>query len=200
MEYSSLVIAYSLYVVATVGTPGPNNVMIAASGANFGIKRSVPHVLGICLGFIFMMIVIGLGLGQVFVLYPIIHDVLRYVGAGFLLFLAYKIATSKKMDNKLENVGTPLTFMQAALFQWVNPKAWVMNIGAISTFLAVDGNKLIELSILSAVNFVVALPLIFGWCLFGREIGKFLKSDRAFMIFNYSMGGLLVVTILTLFV
>lgn len=199
MEYSGLIFGYAAYVLATVGTPGPNNVMIIASGANFGVKRSLPHIFGIGLGFIFMQVLVGLGLGQVFISYPIVHDILRYVGAAFLLYLAYKIATSKNNIGKGEAVGTPMTFVQAAAFQWVNPKAWVMVIGAIASFISVDGDKFIELGIMIVVNLFVSLPLIFGWCLFGLAIGKILKSDRAFKIFNYGMATLLVLTIITLF-
>lgn len=199
MEYSSLIVSYAVYVLATVGTPGPNNIMLASSGANFGLRRSVPHVLGVGLGFMFMLVVVGFGLGQVFVSYPIIHDVLRYVGAVFLLYLAFKIATSKNKSTKGEGTGKPLTFIQAAAFQWVNPKAWVMVVGAIATFISVDGDKFIELGIMVLVNVVVGFPLIFGWCLFGQEIGRFLKSESAFKIFNYTMGGLLALSVITLF-
>lgn len=199
MEYSGLVFGYAAYVVATVGTPGPNNIMIIASGANFGIKRSLPHVFGIGLGFIFMQVMVGLGLGQVFISYPVVHDILRYVGAAFLLYLAYKIATSKNNMGKQTAVGSPFTFLQAAAFQWVNPKAWVMIIGAIASFISIDGDTFTELGIMILVNLFVSLPLIFGWCLFGLAIGRILKSDRAFKIFNYSMAGLLVLTIITLF-
>lgn len=199
MEYSSLIIGYAFYVLATVGTPGPNNIMLASSGANFGIRRTVPHVLGVGLGFMFMLVVVGFGLGQVFISYPIIHDVLRYVGAAFLLYLAFKIATSKNTNAKGETTGTPFTFIQAAAFQWVNPKAWVMVVGAIATFISIGGDKYTELTIMVLVNIVVGFPLIFGWALFGQEIGKFLKSEKAFKIFNYIMAALLAVSVLALF-
>ena len=152
------------------------------------------------MGFIFMLLVIGMGLGKLFTLYPIVHDVLRYVGAAFLLYLAYKIATSKNTSSNAKEAGKPFSFIQAAAFQWVNPKAWVMNIGAVTSFISIGGDKFAELSIMVILNLTVALALIFGWCLFGREIGKLLKSDRAFKIFNYSMAGLLVATVFTIFV
>lgn len=199
MEYSGLIFSYAAYVLATVGTPGPNNIMIIASGANFGIRRSLPHIFGIGLGFIFMQVLVGLGLGQVFILYPIVHDILRYVGAAFLLYLAYKIATSKNNIQQGDATGEPMTFIQAASFQWVNPKAWVMVIGAIASFISVDGDKFTELGIIITVNLLVSLPLIFGWCLFGLGIGRLLKSDKAFKLFNYGMATLLVLTIITLF-
>ncbi|MCJ8324664.1 MAG: LysE family translocator [Rhizobiales bacterium] len=199
MEYSSLIFGYAFYVLATVGTPGPNNIMLASSGANFGFKRSIPHALGVNLGFVFMLVMVGLGLGQIFVTYPIIHDIMRFVGAAFLLYLAFKIATSKSKSATGKSTSSPLTFIQAAAFQWVNPKAWVMIIGAIATFISIGGDKFTELGIMVLVNFCVGLPLIFAWCLFGREIGRFLKSERAFLIFNYIMASLLAISVLTLF-
>lgn len=199
MEYSSLIFSYAFYVLATVGTPGPNNIMLAASGANFGFKRTIPHALGVGIGFVFMLVLVGLGLGQLFINYPIIHDVMRYVGAAFLLYLAFKIATSKNKSSKGKSTAVPLTFLQAAAFQWVNPKAWVMVIGAIATFISIGGDKFTELTIMVVVNLCIALPLVFGWSLFGQEIGRFLKSERAFLIFNYAMAGLLVVSVFTLF-
>lgn len=199
MEYSSLIIGYALFVLATVGTPGPNVVMIAASGANFGIRRSMPHIWGITFGFLFMMALVGLGLGQIFMLYPIIHDILRYVGAAFMLYLAFKIATSKNNLGKGEVAGSPMTFLHASAFQWVNPKAWVMIISAVAQFLTIGGDKFTELSLIVVVHLVVSIPLTFGWCLFGVGIGKILKTDFSFKVFNYIMASLLILTIITLF-
>lgn len=200
MDYLNLILSYALFVLATVGTPGPNVVMIAASGANFGIKRSVPHIMGVVFGFIFMLGLVGAGLGQIFELYPLIHDVLRYVGAGFMLYLAYKIATAQNNMQNGKAVGKPLTFVQASAFQWVNPKAWVMIIGAVAQFLTVGGDNFIELTIIVMVHLIVSLPMTFAWCLFGREIGKLLKSELAFRVFNYVMASLLVIAIFTLFI
>uniref|UniRef100_A0A2A4Z0Z1 Lysine transporter LysE n=1 Tax=OCS116 cluster bacterium TaxID=2030921 RepID=A0A2A4Z0Z1_9PROT len=199
MDHLDLVLTYALFVLATVGTPGPNVVMIAASGANFGIKRSIPHIMGVVFGFIFMMALVGAGLGQIFDLYPFIHDILRYIGAAFMLYLAYKIATAKNNMQNGKAVGKPLTFIQASAFQWVNPKAWVMIIGAVAQFLTVGGDKFTELSIIITVHLIVSLPMTFAWCLFGREIGRLLKSELAFRVFNYIMASLLVIAIFTLF-
>ena len=200
MDYLNLILSYTLFVLATVGTPGPNVVMITASGANFGIKRSTPHIMGVVFGFIFMMALVGAGLGQIFDLYPMIHDVLRYIGAAFMLYLAYKIATAKNNMQNGKVAGKPLTFIQASAFQWVNPKAWVMIIGAVAQFLTVGGDKFAELAIIVTVHFLVSLPMTFAWCLFGREIGKLLKSELAFRVFNYAMASLLVIAIFTLFI
>lgn len=201
MEYSSLIIGYAGYVFATVGTPGPNNIMVASSGANYGLKRSIPHIMGINQGFIFMLLVMGFGLGSIFTTYPIIHTILQYLSIGFLLYLAFKIATSKRSNNLGGSEGKPFGFMQAAAFQWVNPKAWAMNVTAVTLYVSLDGvERYYELFYMVLINMVVGLPLVICWCLFGREIGKLLKSEKAFMIFNYGMAGLLVVTVFMLFI
>lgn len=159
----------------------------------------MPHILGIAVGIIIVLAFIGVGLGQVFELYPQSQDVLRYIGAAFLLYLAYKIATAKNNLNDDKNVGQPMPPLQAALLQAVNPKVWVVMIGAIGTFISKDGNKYLEIALMMATYVAVSLPIQFGWCLFGREIGRFLKSERAFKIFNYGMAALLVSSIIALF-
>lgn len=173
---------------------------MVASGANFGIKRTIPHILGIGVGIIIVLAFIGIGLGQVFELYPKSQDVLRYIGASFLLYLAYKIATASHKLNDDRHIKKPMAPLQAALLQWVNPKVWVVMIGAIGSFISVGGNKYIEIAIMAITYLAVSLPLQFLWCLFGRELGRFLKSERAFRIFNYSMAALLLSSIVALFV
>lgn len=200
MQYWDLIITYSVFVFATSGTPGPNNIMVAASGANFGIRATLPHVFGIRVGLLVMMLVVGLGFGELFETYPYIHNIMRYIGIGFMLYLAYKIALTKRTNPDDVRKSKPLSFTYASLFQWVNPKAWITLIGAIVTFIPADGDKVTVMAIMLIVHFIVGLPATFAWCLFGREIGRLLKSDRAFHLFNYSMAGLLVLTVFTLFV
>lgn len=199
IDYSNFIISFAIYTFATTATPGPNTVMVVASGANFGIRRTIPHILGIAFGIIVVLAFIGIGLGQMFEIYPKSQDVMRLVGAVFLLYLAFKIATAKNNLNDNKQVGEPMQPVQAALLQSVNPKVWVVMIGAISTFITVDGNKYLEIAVMMATYVAVSLPIQFGWCLFGREIGRFLKSERSFRIFNYCMASLLIVTVITLF-
>lgn len=169
-----------------------------ASGANFGIRRTIPHILGIGVGIIIVLAFIGIGLGQMFERYPIAQDYLRYIGAVFLVYLAFKIATaSHKLDDD-KQIKKPMPPLQAALLQWVNPKVWVVMIGAIGSFVSVGGNKYVEISIMAATYLTISLPLQFAWCLFGREIGRLLKSDRAFRIFNYCMAALLLSSVAAL--
>lgn len=198
MNYLDLIITYSVFVFATSGTPGPNNIMLAASGANFGVRATLPHVLGVRIGLSAMMFLVGLGLGQIFETYPTIHVVMRYIGVAFMLYLAVKIAMTKRSSANRKT--KPMSFIYAVLFQWVNPKAWITLISAIVTFIPSDGNKIGILTLLIVVHFIVGFPTTLAWAVFGREIGRFLKSDRAFAIFNYTMAGLLVLTVFTLFI
>lgn len=198
IDYSNFIISFAIYTFATTATPGPNTVMLVASGANFGIRRTIPHILGIAFGIIMVLALIGIGLGQMFELYPQSQTIIRYVGATFLLYLAYKIATAKNNLNDDQQIGRPMSPVQAALLQSVNPKVWVVMIGAIGSFVTIGGNKYLEIGLMMATYVAVSLPIQFGWCLFGREIGRFLKSDRAFRVFNFSMAGLLLITVITL--
>ena len=131
-----LAAAFIVFAVATLFTPGPNNIMLMASGLNFGLSRTVPHGFGVPLGFGFMVLVVGFGLGAFFAAFPIAYQVLKYVGAAYLLYLAWRIATAAGVHN--ENArARPFTFFQAAAFQWVNAKAWVMAIGAVTAYAGI---------------------------------------------------------------
>ena len=133
-----LLLALAAYAFVTSITPGPNNTMLLASGANFGFWPTVPHLFGINLGFSAMVLAVGLGAGSVFAAFPLLHTVLRWGGTAYLCYLAWKIANSGEMDAD-GHKATPMTFLQAAAFQWVNPKAWIMAIGAIATYMPSDG-------------------------------------------------------------
>ena len=126
---TSLLSAFVLFAFVSSITPGPNNTMLLASGVNFGFRRSMPHALGISIGFMLLVICVGLGLGEVFKLFPWAYTLLRYVGAAYLLYLAWKIANAGGMSDNPDEHGKPMTFLGAAAFQWVNPKAWIMALG-----------------------------------------------------------------------
>lgn len=132
-----LVFAIALFAFSSGITPGPNNIMLMTSGVNFGIRLSLPHLAGICIGFPCMVLAIGLGLSAVFQAYPLLHLIIKYVGIAYLLYLAWLIAnSSSRMEGK--QTAKPLSFVQAAAFQWVNPKGWIMAVGAIATFTVMD--------------------------------------------------------------
>lgn len=189
------IIPLIIFCTTAVFTPGPNNVMLTASGVNFGFGRTVPHILGIAIGFALMNLLVGLGLGSVFETYPQIHKVLKYVGMAYLVYLAWKIATSGEAKG-VKARAKPFTFLQAAAFQWVNPKAWAIAVGAVATFTTLRGDLLVEVVVMSLVFFLVTFPSASIWTVFGLFIGRFLHTPGRLKAFNWFMAGLLVVSII----
>ena len=171
------------------GTPGPNNLMLLASGANFGFKRTLPHMLGISLGHSFMVFIIGLGLAQAFHQFPMLQTILTFVSIAYMLWLAWKIAHSAPPKHG-KAAGQPFTFLQAAAFQWVNPKAVIMAISAQTNYAQSDtwlAALMVGLGFLM-VNF----PAITIWAWMGTEVRRLLTNPRRLTIFNWSMATLLV--------
>ncbi len=184
----------TLFVLAMSITPGPNVLMVAASAANFGVRPTVPHMLGISLGFPAMVFAVGAGLSGVFHAYPQLHLALKYVGAAYMLFLAWKIAIAGQAEGRGAK-PTPITLIQAALFQWVNPKAWIAALGAIATYTTLGGNLLLESTVIAALFAAVSLPCLFVWAAMGAGIGRFLEAPRARLAFNLTMAALLVASL-----
>ncbi len=190
-----LAIIYPLAVVsfATSITPGPNNIMLLASGANYGYVRTLPHILGVNIGYNGLILLSGLGLGAIFAKYPILQDGLRLVGSGYLLYLAWRVL--KAGNPKTNDKAKPFRFYEAVLFQFVNPKALVLAITIIAAFT--DSNNPLFLQLL--VIFSVTLPLSFfvssAWALFGVAIANFLQNERNLKIFNATMAAALVISI-----
>ncbi len=185
----------TLFVFAFVTsiTPGPNNLMLLASGVNFGFRRTVPHVLGISFGFALMLVLIGLGLGKVFETYPPLYTVLEAVGAIYMLYLAWKIATSGPVGEGTSR-GSPMNFAQAAAFQWVNPKAWVVSVAANTTY-ALPHDAWWPPLVLAAVYTVVGTPSVAVWLLFGTGLKALLTRPAILKGFNIAMAALLVLSL-----
>lgn len=192
-----LLLAFVLFAFATAGTPGPNNMMLLASGANFGFRRTVMHILGISSGLGFMVLAMGLGLGSVFKSYPVLHEILRWVGAAYMLWLAWKIGTSSTVSDK--DLGKPMTFLQAAAFQWVNPKAWAMALGAVTTY-APEGGSWLVIPLLAGTFMLVGAPCSAAWAGFGQGLRPFLDKPAVLRTFNVVMALLLVVSLYPLVV
>lgn len=191
---AELLLAFVAFALVTSITPGPNNMMLLASGVNFGIRRSLPHMLGISLGFMVLVIAVGMGLGQLFERLPVLHEVLRYAGAAYLLYLAWKIAQSGTPQGRDTPNAKPFTFLQAAAFQWVNPKAWIMAIGAITTYTPHEGfftNVLLIAALFALVN----CPSVGLWTVAGSLLRKWLDNPRALRAFNIGMALLLVASL-----
>lgn len=195
----TLVLAIFLFAFSATFTPGPNNIMLTASGANFGFRRSMPHILGISVGFPLMVGAIGLGFGVVFQTYPMLHLVLKYIGAAYLCWLAWRIMNAHRTDDQ-SGGGAPLTFLQAAAFQWVNPKAWIMAVSAVSTYTSVGGNHLLEVTVITLLFAFVSFPSTAVWTLAGVGLSRILDSGAKIRTFNIVMGLVLIASIVPIVV
>ncbi|MGI9280336.1 MAG: LysE family translocator [Endozoicomonas sp.] len=172
-----------------------NNVMIMTSGMNHGTRQSLPHFLGICLGFPLMVLFVGLGLGTVFDLFPALHDIIKVLGVAYLLYLSWIIAKSAPAD--LNGAKTkPLTFLQSALFQWVNPKAWIMATGAIAAYTTVSDAVFQQVLVIALAFFVASIPCVGAWLFFGVRLKKVLQQPSYQRAFNITMALLLVASII----
>lgn len=184
-----------IFAVSATVTPGPNNIMIMTSGLNYGVKNSIPHLLGICFGFPVMVIIVGSGFSVIFEKYPLINDVIKIFGVLYLLYLAWLIASSSPVSLEGEN-AKPLGFTQAALFQWVNPKAWVVATGAITAYTTMSSDFFAQVIYIALAFLIVAIPSLSIWLIFGVGIKRYLKSASHQKIFNLSMALLLVCSVL----
>lgn len=188
-----LFIALAAFAFATVASPGPNNLMLMASGANYGLRRSLPHMTGIGLGFPAMVVLVGLGVMQVFEAWPPARDLLRAACASFLLWLAWKIATAAP-PGQAKAQGRPLRFWQAAAFQWVNPKAWTMALSAITLYA--PGRDLPAVLWVAGVYVAVSVLSTTLWTLAGTQIARLLTSPTRLRAFNWGMALALIAAVL----
>lgn len=187
-------ISFLIYSFVTSITPGPNNVMSAASGVNFGLKRSIPHILGVGFGFGFMVAIVGLGIGSLLSSQPLVYETLKLIGIGYLLYLAYKIFKISSVDASAKQ-GTPITFLQAALFQWVNPKAWIMAMGAVTAYLSSE-SALYWYAIVGVVYGIFAITCTGTWAWIGQKLQALIDKPKKLQLFNAAMAGLLVMSII----
>ena len=190
MSYEIL-IALIGFAFASSITPGPNNLMLMASGANYGLRRTVPHMLGISLGHAFMVVMVGVVLLRVFETYPVLNTVLKVLSATYMIWLAWKIANAVPPEAKKVE-GKPFTFLQAAAFQWVNPKAWFMAITAVSVYAPKDQGALIGSLLVAVVFSATNLPSVTVWAWMGVQVRRWLGTARRLRIFNVTMAVLLV--------
>lgn len=190
---STALLPLALFAFVSSITPGPNNVMLTASGATFGYRRTLPHMLGISAGVALMLLLVGAGMGTVFEARPALYTTLKYVGAAYLLYLAWRIARAGGVDGAAAR-SKPFTFLEAAAFQWVNPKAWIMAVGIVATYTPHEGffkNLIVATLVLSIVNF----PSISVWTLFGSALRRLLRQPKSVQRFNIGMALLLVTSL-----
>lgn len=187
-----ILLALAAFAFVSSITPGPNNLMLMASGANFGFIRTIPHMLGVGLGFVFMVVVVGAGLAQVFDAYPVSYTVLKVVSIVYLTYLAWKIANAAPIKRG-EAAGTPMTFLQAAAFQWVNPKAWAMALTAISAYT--PDTTPAAIALVAVVFGAINLPSVSLWTVMGQQMARVLTNPVRLSVFNWTMAALLIASL-----
>ncbi|WP_339768364.1 LysE family translocator [uncultured Pseudosulfitobacter sp.] len=187
-----ILLALAAFAFVSSITPGPNNLMLMASGANFGFLRTVPHMLGVGLGFVFMVLVVGAGLAQVFNAYPVSYTALKVISILYLTYLAWKIATAAPIKRG-DAVGTPMTFLQAAAFQWVNPKAWAMALTAISAYT--PDTTVAGIALVAVVFGAINLPSVSLWTIMGQQMARVLTNPTRLAVFNWTMAALLIASL-----
>ena len=188
MTYETF-IALPIFAFVASATPGPNTLMLMASGANFGFRRTVPHMSGICIGFVAMIVLVGIGVMGVFQRFPEAQTVLTVVSILYLLYLAWKLANAAAPGDG-GAAGKPFTFLQAALFQWVNPKAWTMSVSAMVIYA--PAQDFASVLIVAGAFAAVAIPAVTLWTAIGQELRRFLTTAWRLRAFNYLMAALLV--------
>lgn len=191
---SEVFLALLVYAFVTSITPGPNNFMLLASGVNFGFARTIPHMLGIGSGFLTLLLGVGFGLGAVLTAFPVLHTGLKIAGGVYLLYLAWKIGTSRSLGKDGEAKTRPMTFLEAAAFQWVNPKAWVMAITAMAVYTNPE-RPFLSVLLISIAFAVVNVPSVSSWAGFGMALRGFLADPTRLKWFNIAMGVLLAATL-----
>jgi threonine/homoserine/homoserine lactone efflux protein len=187
-----LLLGLLAFAFVTSITPGPNNLMLITSGANFGFVRSIPHMLGISIGHALMVFLVGMGIAQIFRLWPVLDTVLKVVSVGYMLWLAWKFAHAAAPGEGAAR-ARPLNFFEAAAFQWVNPKAWAMALGATAAY-APDETPL-AYALVALVFCATNLPSVSVWALMGQELRRVLTNPQRLTLFNWTMATLLVASI-----
>ena len=192
------ILSISLFWFVTAYTPGPNNVVASYSGFNFGVKKTIPHILGVTLGFTSLVIFLSVGLINIFKLFPLIQIIIKYLGTLFLIYLAYKIAFSKTSDDTTKE--NPVKFIETFLFQYLNPKGVTIAIIVVSTYVELGENYLNYATQVIILAFLFSITSITLWTLIGKFLRKFATNDKFIKYFNYAMSSLLLLSIITFYI
>ena len=194
----SLLIAFVMFATVMFFTPGPNNIMLLSSGLTYGFRPTIPHIMGITVGFAFMIGAVGLGLGTIFIAYPVLQTILKYAGVAYLVYLAWAIAMSEPPSAEQDSSRGPMTFWGAAMFQWVNAKGWVMVIGTITAYAAIAAYPW-NIAIQVGLSLLLGILSCTAWALFGSALRPVLTSRRAVRTFNIVMAVLLLASLYPVF-
>ncbi|MBT8473113.1 MAG: LysE family translocator [Marinicaulis sp.] len=192
-----LLAALAAFTFITSVTPGPNNLMVMASGANFGLTRTLPHIFGVICGFQFMLWTVGAGLITALETYPISTLILKFASAAFLLYLAWNFANAAPPENGADEklIGKPMSFLQGAAFQWVNPKAWALSIGALGAFVTAE-QSIVGLLTISIAFILLGAPCVFAWTLLGTQLRRLFRKPLHLKIFNWTCAALLAASVI----
>jgi len=190
-------LAFLLFSVATSGTPGPNNIMVSEAAANHGFRATIPHILGIAVGLAVMLLVFGSGLAGPLAADPRLHRILRWVGVAWMLWLAAKIAFAEGPLTGGRG-RPPLSFLGAVLFQWINPKAWLIALATVATYTTAEGSLCRQVALLALLSFLVSIPCVAAWAALGAGASRFLMTPRRLRLFNVAMALLLVASLVPL--
>ncbi|MBD1165849.1 LysE family translocator [Pelagibacterales bacterium SAG-MED10] len=192
------ILSITLFGIVAAFTPGPNNFIAFYSGFNFGIKRTIPLIIGVTLGFPFLLLCVALGLINIFKLYPLIQEILKYLGTLFLIYLAYKISFSKStnVENKDKN---PVKFINTFVFQFLNPKGVIASVIVVSTYLNPGENFVNFTTQIIILALIVSVTSITLWTFMGKFIRKFATNQKYINYFNYAMSLLLLISIITFY-
>ena len=194
----SLLLAFVMFATVMFFTPGPNNIMLLSSGLTYGFRPTIPHVVGITFGFAFMVGAVGVGLGTIFIAYPVLQTILKYAGAAYLVYLAWHIGMAEPSAPEQDNSRGPMTFLGAAMFQWVNAKGWVMVIGTITAYAAIASFPW-NIAIQVGICLILGAASCSVWALFGTALRPVLTSPRAVRVFNIVMALLLLASLYPVF-
>lgn len=194
MLETNILLALIAFAFVSSATPGPNNLMLLASGTNFGFARTIPHMLGVSLGHMAMVVIVGLGLAQFFEALPWLRVALKWMSVAYLTYLAWKIATAPPPNSDMAQQAKPMTFFGACAFQWVNPKGWTMVLGTISAYVPAN-NPVTGLFFAACVFGLVNLPVVAGWTLMGVQVRKWLQNPKALRTFNVTAAVLLLASL-----
>ncbi len=191
----SMIISLIIFAIGSSLAPGPSNIILLSSGLNFGYKRTIPHILGVMFSFPLMIVLMGLGLEVVFKTYPVILDIVKYIGIAYLAFVSFKILTAKyTLENKPDI--KPFTFMQSVLFQWVNPKAWIFSVSVVSLYITSEENSILQLFVI-VIIFVFSILLTSScWSYSGVLLKRFINNEKYIKLFNIGIAVMLILSII----
>lgn len=188
-----LFLAFATYAFVSSITPGPNNTMLLASGVHFGFARTIPHILGVSIGFLVMVLAVGAGMKAILDNYPMVYTALRWISGAYLLWFAWKLATAGPLNDRAKQTR-PMSFLAAAAFQWVNPKCWIMAVGATAAYMPPESG-VFGIIIVAFVYAMINAPSIATWAAFGTVIRRWLVNPTTMRIFNLTAAGLQVVSL-----